>query len=192
MATRKRKCHNCKQLFAPSPSARYHQNHCSLGECQRARKAVNNRQFRKANPDYHKGTYHVDRVRKWRQDNPGYWRNEARNGGSGRKAGSALQAELKSEPIEDTLVALQQELTTLQAVSDRQDTLFQGLAVQLTGCALQAELQPILNAWYDKGKQFSGMQPLTIDNLTEGAEDHEKTNNSLAAARETAAHSTSL
>ena len=165
MRMRKHKCPNCKQFFTPHPATRRHQRYCSTRECQQARKAVANRRFRRANPDYDKGPHNVARVQEWRRHNPGYWRNEKRNGGPGREAVYALQAVLKPQPIEQQVINLKDRVDTLQAVSDRQGVLFQGLAAQLTGSALQADLVPILDTWYDKGRQLAGFSagdpPLT-------------------------------
>jgi len=158
------KCPFCKTLFRPHPSAAQRQYCCSKPECQRARKAENNRAFRAANPDYWQGAYQVNRTRRWRQKHPGYWRNEKRNGGAGRSGsrrsaagdGSALQVELLPQVPDPRLVELQNEVTALQAVSQWHVTVLEGLASQLTGCALQAEVGSILNGWYDRGSRVGG------------------------------------
>jgi len=67
MQARTRECRHCHEAFVPCPSARHNQTHCSKPGCQRARKAKNNRRFRKRNPDYWKGACHVERTREWRK-----------------------------------------------------------------------------------------------------------------------------
>jgi hypothetical protein len=164
MRRRRRKCLNCKELFLPCPSARDRQKHCSKPQCQRARKAANNRAFAERNPDYWQGRYHVERTRRWRRSHPRYWRREKRNGGAGRDgarrkastSGTALQVELVMEQVDSKLVAFRQDVLALQAVSEWHRAVVQGLASYLTGCALQAELGSVLTAWYDKGMRVGG------------------------------------
>lgn len=164
MRRRRRKCRHCKELFLPCRSVGDRQTHCSKTECQRARKAANNRAFAERNPDYWQGSYNVARTRRWRGEHPGYWRNEKRNGGPGRpgigrrvpRDGVALQAALLSEAVDTQLLPLRQKLNALQAVSEWHVAVVQGLASHLTGCALQAELGPVLNAWYDRGSRLGG------------------------------------
>ena len=165
MCMRNRKCPNCKQFFTPHPATRHHQRYCCRRVCQQVRKAVSNRRFRRANPGYDRGSHNVDRVREWRRDNPGYWRHEKRNGGPGRTGVPALQAVPKPQPIEHQVINLKERVDTLQAVSDRQGVLFQGLAAQLSGSALQADLVPVLDTWYDKGRQLAGL-PAGAPSLT--------------------------
>jgi hypothetical protein len=164
MRQRKPNCLNCKQFFDPHPSTRHHQRYCSDPACQKVRKAITNRRFRQVNPDYDKGPHNVERVRPWRQKNPAYWRREKRHGGPGRqspvtpvtKDGDALQVVSAPQPVAEQLLEMQQSLHALQVVSDRQTLVFQGLAAQLTGVALQAELGRVLDSWYDRGSQLSG------------------------------------
>jgi hypothetical protein len=152
---------NCGELFFPHPSTRHHQRYCSGPACQRARKAKNNRDWRERNPDYFKDAMHSARVKAWRKQNPGYWRREKRNGGAGRTAvpplrrtSVALQAVPASESVDQQLDRLKLEVDALQAVLDWQSLTFQGLAVYLTGSALQAELATVLASWYDKGMRL--------------------------------------
>lgn len=164
MHQQKRNCLHCRQLFDPHPSTQHHQRYCAELTCQKVRKTVANRQFRQANPDYDKGPHNVERVRQWRRKNPAYWQREKRHGGPGRHPGvapatptaCALQVVSDPQPSAVQLLEMQQSIDALQVVSDRQTIVFQGLAAQLTGVALQAELGRVLDSWYDRGSQFSG------------------------------------
>jgi hypothetical protein len=155
-------------MFTPCRSAADRQRHCSKPECQRARKAANNRAFGKRNPDYWRGQYNVERTRQWRREHPGYWRREGHNGGPGRAAlagrgpenRSALQAELLTQVVDGMLVAVRNDVCALQAVSAWHLAVMQGLASHLTGCALQAELGSVLNAWYDRGTHVGAAPPV--------------------------------
>jgi len=64
MRRRRRKCRHCKEFLVSCPSVGDRQTHCSKPECQRARKAGNNRAFRAANPDYWRGRYQATGERK--------------------------------------------------------------------------------------------------------------------------------
>ena len=164
MCQRKRNCLHCRQLFDPHPSTQHHQRYCANSTCQKVRKAIANRRFRQANPDYDKGPYNVERVRQWRRKNPTYWRRQKRHGGPGRQAAGPMTADttcalqVVSDPQLSAaqLLEMQQSIDALQVVSDRQTIVFQGLAAQLTGFALQAELGRVLDSWYDRGSQLSG------------------------------------
>jgi hypothetical protein len=158
---RRRKCRHCGELFLPHPSTRHHQHHCSKTECQRARKAKSNRRWRKRNADYFKGAIHCRRVKAWRRKNPGYWRREKRNGGPGRvtvpvgpQPPDTLQAVSVPGPVEQQVNRLNMKVDALQAVSEWQQLTFQGLAVHLTGTALQADLGVVLASWYDRGSRL--------------------------------------
>jgi len=168
MQARTRECPNCHDPFVPCPSTRRHQTHCSKPDCQRARKAKNNRRFRKKNPDYWKGTSHVGRTREWRREHPGYWRNEKRNGGTGRKnpqsaaegSESALQVVPVPEGLVEQLDKLEHDVSALQAVSERQQAVIQELTAEPDGAALQAGLARTLGFLYgrcsDPGTDFRG------------------------------------
>ena len=70
MRPRKRKCPHCRDLFLPRASTPHHQRYCSRYECQRARKAENNRRFCAHNPEYFKDPIHAERVKAWRKGHP--------------------------------------------------------------------------------------------------------------------------
>ena len=174
---RKRKCCNCRELYMPCPSSRHHQTYCSKPECQRARKAKNNRDFRERNPDYFKDPIHAQRVKAWRQDNPGYWRGEKRHGGPGRATvsrgpqnGIALQAVSVPQAIEHQVDQLKLKVEALQAVSNRQQLTFQGFASQLTGTALQADIGLVLTSWYDRGSRLGNVLQAAVEQNGTGGE----------------------
>jgi hypothetical protein len=55
---------------------------------------------------------------------------------------------------DDPLVALQDKLCALQAVSDWQNVIIQGVACHIGGVALQAELAEVIVGLYDQGDRF--------------------------------------
>ena len=155
---RRRNCLHCKELFHPHPAVGTRQKYCSSRSCQQARKAKNNHAFLRRNPDYHRGPIAVSRTQSWRSKNPGYWRRPKKSRGSTELSSDALQAELNSEPSDNQLVTLQDRVVTLQAELVAQQSVFQGFAAQLTGCALQAELSSMLGQWHDKGVAMGAAQ----------------------------------
>jgi len=64
-------------LYRPDPRNLRLQRYCAQPACRRASKAVSQRRWlaKAANRDYFRGAEHVERVRAWRADHPGYWRH---------------------------------------------------------------------------------------------------------------------
>ena len=68
---RKRRCHHCGTYFVPNFRNAGRQRYCSAPDCRRASKASSQCRWLEKNPDYFKGSVHVNRVRQWRKANPG-------------------------------------------------------------------------------------------------------------------------
>jgi hypothetical protein len=156
---RQRKCRCCKDLFRPHPAVRERQNFCSSSDCQKARKAANNRAFKQRNPDYHKGPAAVERVRQWRRENPGYWRRSDKRAAADSTASAALQAEHVAQSAESEEFTAHLAMNALQAELQAQRFVIHGLTAHLTGCALQAELSSVLGQWHDKGMAMGAAAP---------------------------------
>jgi hypothetical protein len=125
---RRRKCRHCGKLFRPHPAVGNRQKFCITEACQKTRKAANNREFAKPNPDYHKGALAVARTNEWRRKNPGYWHRRNPRTGSRDISPDVLQVELHSE------LTVNEELPAQQRID-----------------ALQAELVLMMGQWHDKG-----------------------------------------
>src|SRR5262245_46159456 len=93
---RKRKCKHCKAFFDPDRRNVGRQQYCSQPPCRQASKAASQRRWlqKPANRDYFSGPTHVERVRQWRQDHPGYGRRKA------SQAREALQEALTRQELE--------------------------------------------------------------------------------------------
>jgi len=148
---RQRNCRHCNGLFRPHSAVGNRQNYCSTSACQKARKAQNNRSYTARNPNYHSGPLAVTRTQTWRVENPGYWRRLKKSQNISDLSSAALQAEPHVKPTDDQLVTLHYRLSALQVELLAQQSVFQGFAAHLTGCALQAELSSMLGQWHDKG-----------------------------------------
>ena len=160
---RRRKCRHCGKLFRPHPAVGNRQKFCITEACQQTRKAANNREFAKRNPDYHKGAFAVARTNEWRRKNPGYWRRRNSRTDSFDVSPDALQVELHSKLTANEECPTQQRIDSLQAELMSQRSIFQGFAAHLTGCALQAELVLMMGQWHDKGAAIGVTLPLLND-----------------------------
>lgn len=157
----RRKCFHCRELFLPHPAVGHRQKYCSTRSCQKARKAKNNREFLKRNPDYHRGRIAVARTQNWRSKNPGYWRRMKRAPKLTHLEPDALQAELDGEHPDIQQVTEQELIAALQAELMAQRSIFQGFVSQVTGCvppACGTELGPMLSQWHDKGVAIGAVQ----------------------------------
>ena len=57
---RERLCLCCKDFFTPDCRNTKKQDYCNKDECRKASKAVSQRQWSRENPDYFKGSVHVN------------------------------------------------------------------------------------------------------------------------------------
>ncbi|HEY5868012.1 MAG TPA: hypothetical protein VI542_21045 [Candidatus Tectomicrobia bacterium] len=132
----KRKCKHCQTFFAPDPRRARRQRHCGKPACRQASKAASQRRWHQKpqNRDDFRGPTQVERVRQWRQANPGYWRRQ------GAQVPHALQEDLT--PQETQKQAVDHGLTphALQDVFFIQPAMVVGLIAHLTGLSLQDDI----------------------------------------------------
>ncbi len=94
-------CLHCKEIFSPNPYMP-HARYCSQSACRKASKKASQAQWlnKPENRDYFCGKDHVNRVRAWRKDHPGYWRRKkGRRGGGPLQDTGALQDLVRSPSI---------------------------------------------------------------------------------------------
>ncbi len=65
------RCRHCHTLFLPNPRLKK-QRYCNRPECQRARKALWQKQKMLQDPDYQ--TTHHEAQKTWMEQHPGYWK----------------------------------------------------------------------------------------------------------------------
>lgn len=72
------KCLHCREFFVPCPNNRRTQRYCSKAECRKASKAAAQAKWlhKPQNRCYFRGPENVERVRRWREHHPGYWRKK--------------------------------------------------------------------------------------------------------------------
>ncbi len=133
---KRKKCRHCQALFTPDPRNLDRQKFCRKPDCHKASKADSQKRWlgKPANRDYFRGPEHVQRVQRWRKDNPGYWRLKP-----GRSP-NALQDPLNGQPTEKTVDNADFTSRALQDLLSRQASVLIGIIAQLTGSALQDDI----------------------------------------------------
>ena len=72
------KCFHCREFFIPCPNSRHTQRYCAKAECRKASKAAAQAKWlnKAENRSYFRGPENVERVQRWRERHPGYWRKK--------------------------------------------------------------------------------------------------------------------
>jgi hypothetical protein len=133
------KCKGCGELFRADYRNRGRQRYCSAAECRRRSKAESQRRWceKAENRDYFRGPDATDRVRRWRQQHPGYWRR----GGRERDGDlDPLQDVCDGQVSVSTNESAKPENSPLQELSDTQPLVLLGLIAKLTGSTLQDDI----------------------------------------------------
>ena len=130
---KEKSCRNCKDLFPPNPQNATRQEYCCKPECRSASKADSQKRWteKPENRNYFCGPTNVQRVQEWRKEHPGYWR---------RKSGKtviALQETLNEQPAENNMDTAALPSGALQDILSTQHIVLLGLIANLTGSALQ-------------------------------------------------------
>jgi hypothetical protein len=143
-----KKCHHCSELFLPDPRNASRQKYCVKPECHKARQSASQKKWLKKpeNQDYFRGSENVERVREWREKNPGYWKKK-----KPEKDKHALQDSLNHGndiiSVGYASVALQDSLNAQQAV-------LTGLIAHLTGNALQDDIAKSVRHMQELGQDI--------------------------------------
>ncbi len=151
------KCLCCNHPFSPGLRNRTRQLYCPKPACRVASKAAAQAKWvaKPANRDYFKGAHHVDRVRRWREANPGYSKRS-----SARKAPSPeLQPPLHqyptAAPLQDPLPAPLQDLVPpLQDLVISYPAIVVGLIALQVGSALQDDIHHHMHRVASKGAEI--------------------------------------
>jgi hypothetical protein len=133
------KCLHCHEELLADCRNLGRQRFCHKPDCRRASKASSQRQWRSRpeNRDYFRGSDQCERVRRWRQANPDYWRSKR------PPPANALQ---------DTSVALQE-------ICIAQPALIIGLIAVVTGLALQDDIAACIRSLLNRGRAILRMVP---------------------------------
>ena len=133
---RQSKCLCCGDHFTVDVRNRGRQKYCAKLNCRAAGKAARQRRWlgKPENRDYFRGPVHVERVRAWRADHPGYWR------GHRRDPGTALQDALVPQVVELTERIEDPSVLALQDALSAQGPVLIGLIAHLSDSALQEDI----------------------------------------------------
>jgi hypothetical protein len=122
-------------LFTPDARNANRQRYCSKPACRKHSKAESQRRWlqKEENRDYFCAPEHVQRVQRWRKQNPGYWRRAQRRP-------VALQDPLIEQLSVNNLNNAKPGTAALQDALIMQPAVMVGLIAQLTGFALQDDI----------------------------------------------------
>jgi hypothetical protein len=137
----------------PSRRNWWHQKFCTKPECRKASKVESQRRWlsKPGNQDHFCGSANVERVRQWRDKNPGYWKRPAR-------ASSTLQEVVPAQVAEDKVVAEKTSSPPLQDFVASQDPLVLGLISHLIDSPLQENVEQATLGLLQKGRNFLDMR----------------------------------
>ena len=160
------KCLHCREFFIPCPNSRHTQRYCAKAECRKASKAAAQAKWlnKPENRSYFRGPENVERVQRWRECHPGYWRNK-RSSRPDALQDLALSEVSQNQPI--TLNGIDhvaedfslQELSrttngdALQDLACVQVPLLAGVVSLLIGDALQDRFATFTRELVDRGKR---------------------------------------
>lgn len=158
---RKRKCLHCKTFYHPDHRNVTRQRYCSKPACRKVSKTESQRRWlqKPENRDHFKGPEHVERVRQWRLEHPGYWR---RKPPEVHETSDALQETLTSQGHENQFLETVLPTGQHDALQDSffvQPAVFIGLISHLTGFALQEDIAATLRRLQQLGGDILGHSP---------------------------------
>jgi len=158
-----RKCGHCKRWFRPDRQNAWHQRYCAAPECRSASVRASQRKWCRKNPSYFRGEIHVNRVRVWRREHPGYWRRKGEAAADVPR--DALQELLTAhgfarQAVGAFRICLQEEISRpLQELFTVHDFTLLGLAAMISGEVLQDDIARMVTAWHEKGRRIGGRVP---------------------------------
>ncbi len=129
-----RKCLHCHTFFKPDPRTKGCQTFCSLPDCQQASKKASQKKWlqKPQNLNYFRGPENVQRVRLWREKNPGYSKRPQIASPTPKPLQETLISQ-DTEKKEETKVLKQDPLQDLILA---QPSVLIGLIAHLTGSTL--------------------------------------------------------
>jgi hypothetical protein len=155
---RKRKCLHCKTFYHPDHRNVRRQRYCSKPECRKVSKTESQRRWlqKPDNLDHFKGEAHVERVRQWRLEHPGYWRRKTPEA---HETSDALQETLTPKDHENQLLEAVLPTGQKDALQDSffiQPAVFIGLISHLTGYTLQENIEVTIRRLQELGGDILG------------------------------------
>ncbi len=150
--TQKKKCRHCRQLFVPDHRNRVKQDYCKKTPCRKASKAASQKKWlsKPENQNYFRSPDNVERIQKWREATPEYWKRTKRS--------TTLQDLLTPQPTENeednSRIDAQPQKHALQDLLMAQSPVIIGLIYNLTGSALQDDIANTLLRMQQFGQEI--------------------------------------
>jgi hypothetical protein len=150
----RRKCRCCNQLFVPDRRAVDRQQYCCEPACRKASKAAAQRRWlsKDGNGDHFRGPKEVERVRRWRQEHPGYWRRKH----PAQQRAQPIEHQAHN-PTQSSCNAARSLPRTLQDDCQTQDPLVIGLISMFTGSTLQDDIAATTRQLLLRGRNILGL-----------------------------------
>lgn len=147
-----KKCRHCRRLFEPDHRNREKQNYCQKSPCRKASKKASQKKWlsKPENEDYFRSPDNVERVQKWREDTPEYWKRT--------KSSTTLQDLLTVQVVENNennnKIDAHLQTHALQDLLMAQSPVIIGLISNLTGSALQDDIANTLLRMQQFGQEI--------------------------------------
>jgi hypothetical protein len=134
------KCLHGKNLFVPDYRNRRRQKYCPTPDCQAASQRASQQRWlgKPDNHDYFRGAENVQRVRQWRAEHPGYWKQHSRKSRRTVQETCSVQVAVGEKLARNQ--ARQVPPCTLQDLCEAKTPLLVGLIAQFTDTALQEDI----------------------------------------------------
>jgi len=131
-----RECLHCKELFDPGIRHRWRQKFCAKPGCRAASKAASQRRWlsKPENHDHFRGSANVERVRRWREAHPEYWKRA-------KKSSSTLQDLVPAQAPAPQNIPPTRSPAPLQDLFAVQDPLLVGVIAHLIDSPLQDHVE---------------------------------------------------
>lgn len=149
---KKKKCRHCRRLFVPDHRNWKKQNYCQKGPCRKSSKKASQKKWlsKPENEDYFRSSDNVERVQKWREDTPEYWKRSKRS--ITLQELLTLQDTENKENIDQN--DAQPQKHALQDLLMAQSPVIIGLIYNLTGSALQDDIANTLLRMQQFGQEI--------------------------------------
>ena len=152
---KKKRCRNCGELFIPDYRNRERQKYCDKAACKKASKAASQEKWlgKPENKNYFCGPTNVQRVRDWRNVNPGYGKRYP------SKSPQPLQDTCELEQAENIDNSTHFTKNALQDFCELQPADIVGLIALFTGSSLQDNIEETFLRVQQLGQDILSFNP---------------------------------
>ena len=140
-------------MFEPDCRNRDRQKYCNKAKCRKASKAASQKKWlgKPENKGHFKGADHVERVKEWRRNNPGYSNRPVPDKD---KTQVALQDPLADQRVEITSDINDFDVKALQDSLKLQQFVIVGIISHFTGYSLQDDIAATLSHMQQSGQDI--------------------------------------